>query len=188
MPPVTRNLLIANGVFFLLQMGLGAAIIVPLALWPLGEGFLPWQLVTYAFLHGNLTHLLFNMLGVYSFGSDLERTFGTKRFIVYYLTSAVVAGLTQLVFSAVTGSVYRTVGASAGVVALVLGYLTLFPFRAVVLLMPPIPMKAWVFALVYGVIELVLGVTGTQQGVAHFAHLGGMLGAFLLLLKWRRRA
>jgi membrane associated rhomboid family serine protease len=186
MPPVTRNLLIANGVMFLLQMGLGGAVIVPLALWPLGEGFMPWQLVTYAFLHGGLTHLLFNMIGLYSFGSELERAFGTRRFIIYYVTSAVVAGITQLVFAAATGSVYPTVGASGGVFGLLLGYAMLFPHRTVMLLIPPIPMKAPVFAIAYGVIELVLGVTGTQQGVAHFAHLGGMLGGFLLLMAWRR--
>lgn len=187
MPAITRNLLIANGVVFLLQMGLGAAVVVPLALWPLGEGFLPWQLATYAFLHGSLTHLLFNMLGLYSFGSDLERLFGPGRFVAYYLVSVTVAGLTQLVFSAVTGSVHPTVGASGGVFGLLLGYAMLFPHRTVVLLIPPIPMKAPVFAIVYGVIELVLGVTGTQQGVAHFAHLGGMLGGFLLLMAWRPR-
>lgn len=188
MPPVTRSLLIANGAAFLLQMALGAAVVVPLALWPLGQGFMPWQLVTYAFLHGGLTHLLFNMLGVYSFGADLERAFGPRRFVVYYVTSAVVAGITQLVFAAVTGSPNPTVGASGGVFGLLLGYAMLFPHRTVVLLIPPIPMKAPVFAVVYGVIELVLGVTGTQQGVAHFAHLGGMLGGFLLLMAWRKRS
>jgi membrane associated rhomboid family serine protease len=187
MPPVTRTLLIANGVAFVLQMMLGASIIVPLALWPLGEGFMPWQLVTYAFLHGSVTHLLFNMLGVYSFGADLERAFGTRRFVTYYLTSAVVAGITQLVFAAIAGWPNPTVGASGGVFGLLLGYAMLFPLRRVWLLIPPIPMKAPVFAIAYGVIELILGVTGTQQGVAHFAHLGGMLGGFVLLMAWKRR-
>jgi membrane associated rhomboid family serine protease len=99
----------------------------------------------------------------------------------------VTAAVTQLVFTALTGSVHPTVGASGGVFGLLLAYAMLFPHRTVMLLFPPIPMKAPVFAIVYGVIELVLGVTGTQEGVAHFAHLGGMFGGFLLLFAWRRR-
>jgi membrane associated rhomboid family serine protease len=186
MPPVTRNLLIANGIVFVLLLGLGDALDA-LALWPLGSGFMPWQLVTYAFLHASPAHILFNMLGVYSFGADLERVWGPRRFLVYYLTCAVAAGLTQLVFAAMTGSVYPTVGASGAVFGLLLAFAMLFPHRTVMLLFPPIPMKAPVFAVVFGVLELVLGVTGTQEGVAHFAHLGGMLGGFLLLSAWRSR-
>jgi membrane associated rhomboid family serine protease len=185
MPTATRSLLIANAVIFLLQMALGLG---AFALWPVGAGFAPWQLVTYAFLHGGVTHILFNMLGLFSFGSDLERVWGPKRFLLYYFVAVVTAGITQLVFAAFTGGVYPTVGASGGVFGLLLAYAMLFPQRTVVLLIPPIPMKAWVFALVYAVIELALGVTGTQQGVAHFAHLGGMLGGFLLLMAWRRPA
>jgi membrane associated rhomboid family serine protease len=186
MPPVTRNLLIANGVLFVVTLAVGG-LAVPLALWPLGAGFMPWQLVTYAFLHASLTHILFNMLGVYSFGSDLERLWGPKRYLVYYLTSAVTAGATQLVFAGVTGSPNPTVGASGAVFGLLLAYALIFPHRTVMLLFPPIPMKAPVFALVFGAIELFLGVTGTQQGVAHFAHLGGMLGGFALLAAWGTR-
>lgn len=185
MPPVTLALLAANGVLFLLTMS-AEQLVVPLALWPLGAGFMPWQLVTYAFLHGSLTHLLFNMLGVYSFGSDLERVWGPRRYLIYYMTSVLTAGITQIVFTSVTGSVYPTVGASGGVFGLLLAFAMLFPHRKVLLLIPPIPMKAPVFAVVFGAIELVLGVTGTQEGVAHFAHLGGMLGGFLLLAAWRR--
>lgn len=186
MPPVTRNLLIANFIAFLAAMGLGDSAIAPFALWPLGAGFAPWQLVTYAFLHAGVTHILFNMLGLYSFGADLERVWGGRRFLVYYFTCAVTAGLTQLVFSAVTGSMYPTVGASGAVFGLLLAFALFFPQRRVLLLFPPIPMRAPIFALVYGVIELFLGVTGTQEGVAHFAHLGGMLGGFVLVRLWGR--
>jgi membrane associated rhomboid family serine protease len=185
MPPVTRNLLIANGVFFFVMAAMGG-LAVPLALWPLNAGFMPWQLVTYAFLHASLPHILFNMLGVYSFGADLERVWGPRRFLAYYLACAVAAGLTQLVFAAVTGAAYPTVGASGSVFGLLLAYAMFFPHRTVMLLFPPIPMKAPVFALVFGVLALVLGVTGTADGVAHFAHLGGMAGGFLLLSLWRR--
>jgi membrane associated rhomboid family serine protease len=184
MPPVTLGLVAANVVFFFLAStgGLDAM----LALWPLGAGFMPWQLVTYGFLHASLTHLLFNMLGLYSFGSGLERVWGPRRYLAYYFTCMVTAAVTQLVFARVTGSFYPTVGASGGVFGLLLAYAMLFPQRTVMLLIPPIPMKAPVFAVVYGAIELFLGVTGTQEGVAHFAHLGGMLGGFVLLSWWRR--
>ena len=188
MPPVTRNLVIANFVVFLVELAVGDAAIEPFALWPLGAQFMPWQLVTYAFLHAGVTHILFNMLGLYSFGSDLERIWGSRRFLFYYMTCAIAAGATQLVFAAATGSVYPTVGASGAVFGLLLGFALLFPHRTVLLLFPPIPMKAPIFAIVYGVIELYLGVTGTAEGVAHFAHLGGMLGGFLLLSAWRRRS
>jgi membrane associated rhomboid family serine protease len=184
MPTVTRNLLIANGVMFVLLLGTGGAL-GTLALWPLGGGFMPWQLVTYAFLHASAGHILFNMLGVYSFGADLERVWGPRRFLTYYIACAVAAGVTQLVFAAVTGAVYPTVGASGAVFGLLLAFALIFPHRTVMLLFPPIPMKAPVFALVFGALELLLGVTGTQEGVAHFAHLGGMLGGFLLLVSWR---
>ena len=186
MPPVTLALLIANGAAFFLTAA-APSLVGPFALWPLGAGFMPWQLVTYAFLHGSVTHLLFNMLGVYSFGSDLERAWGSRRYLLYYMTCVLAAGATQLVFTAVSGSVHPTVGASGGVFGFLLAYAMLFPHRTVMLLFPPIPMKAPVFALVFGGIELVLGVTGTMEGVAHFAHLGGMLGGFVLLAAWRRR-
>ena len=184
MPPVTLGLLAANGVVFFLTAAGGIA--AAFALWPLGAGFMPWQLLTYAFLHASLTHLLFNMLGLYSFGSDLERVWGSRRYLAYYTTCVLTAAITQLLFAAVTGSAYPTVGASGGVFGLLLAYAMLFPHRTVMLLFPPIPMKAPVFAIVYGAIELFLGVTGTQEGVAHFAHLGGMLGGFVLLSSWRR--
>jgi membrane associated rhomboid family serine protease len=183
MPPVTLGLVVANVALFFAIGALPAT----LALWPLGAGFAPWQLLTYGFLHAGLTHVLFNMLGVYSFGSDLERVWGPRRYLVYYMTCVVTAGVTQLVFTALTGSVHPTVGASGGVFGLLLAYAMLFPQRTVMLLFPPIPMKAPVFAVVFGAIELVLGVTGTQEGVAHFAHLGGMLGGFVLLVSWLRK-
>jgi len=186
MPRVTQALIIANAAVFLLEMTGGAnALIAQFALWPLGDRFAPWQIVTYAFLHGSLTHVLFNMFGVYMFGSDLERVWGSQRYLVFYTTSVITAALVQLAFAELTGAVYPTLGASGGVFGLLLAFALYFPHRRVMLLIPPIPMPAWVFATVYGVIELVLGVTGTASGVAHFAHLGGMLGGYLLIRHWR---
>lgn len=186
MPRVTQALIIANAVVFLLEMtGSGNALIATFALWPLGERFAPWQLVTYAFLHGSVTHVLFNMFGVYMFGSDLERVWGPRRYLAFYMTSVISAALVQLVFARVTGGFFPTLGASGGVFGLLLAFALYFPHRRVMLLIPPIPMPAWVFATLYGVIELVLGVTGTASGVAHFAHLGGMLGGYVLIRYWR---
>jgi membrane associated rhomboid family serine protease len=187
LPPVTQALILVNGVAFLLELLLGDAFLDPLALWPLNSQFLPWQLITYAFLHSGFAHLLFNMLGVYMFGADLERVWGPRRFLNYYLVCALSAALTQLLVSGVTGAYYPTIGASGAVFGLLLAFATMFPQRMIMPLFPPIPMRAPVFAALYGVLELVLGVTGTQAGVAHFAHLGGMAGGFLLIRYWRAK-
>jgi membrane associated rhomboid family serine protease len=114
--------------------------------------------------------------------------FGQRRFLVYYLGCIFAAALTQLtVLSFVGGEAYPTVGASGGVFGLLLAYGLFFPHHKVMLLIPPIPMPAWLFVTLYGLLEIFLGVTGTQSGVAHFAHLGGMLGGWLLIRQWRRR-
>jgi membrane associated rhomboid family serine protease len=105
--------------------------------------------------------------------------------LTYYLVSVVSAAITQLVVAGMSGTVYPTVGASGGVFGLLLAYGLYFPNSRVMLLFPPIPMPARTFVLVYAVLELFLGVTGTQEGVAHFAHLGGMVGGYLMLRYWR---
>ena len=187
--PVTRALLIANVAVYLLQLVSGNVLMDWLALWPLGYGFMPWQLLTYGFLHGSLGHLLFNMLALYMFGAPLELTWGPRRFLAYYLICVVGAGLWQLAVGwwsvSSGGPVYATVGASGGVFGLLLAYGMLFPNQRVMLLFPPIPMKARTFVILFGVAELVLGFTGWQPGVAHFAHLGGMLFGWLVIRYWR---
>ncbi len=191
MPFVTRALIIANVAMFLLEQA-APGFINALALWPLGAaaagapGFAPWQLVTYAFLHGGLVHLAFNMFALYMFGGAIELVFGTRRYLIYYFACVVSAGLTQLLFAALSGGLYPTIGASGGVFGLLLAYGLYFPNNRVMLIFPPIPMRARTFVFVYAAIELFLGVTGTQEGVAHFAHLGGMLGGFALLRYWPR--
>jgi membrane associated rhomboid family serine protease len=191
MPPATTALIIANVAIFLLQ-GLAPQLIVPFALWPLatsgmniGASFAPWQLVTYAFLHGGLLHLAFNMFALYMFGGALERVFGTRRYLTLYFVSVLSAAATQLAVAMVSGAIYPTIGASGGVFGLLLAYAMYFPHNRVMLLFPPIPMPARTFVVLYAVLELFLGVTGSQEGVAHFAHLGGMIGAWLLLRYWR---
>ncbi len=188
MPPVTQALLLINvAVFFLTDLagpGAGASLVSLFALFPLGEGFLPWQVVTYAFLHGGVNHLIFNMLGLWMFGSELERLWGPRRFIQFYFASVVAAALAQLAVTSFTGSNYPTIGASGGLFGLLLAFGMIFP-RRTILLFFVIPVPARILVLMYGALELFQGVYGTQAGVAHFAHLGGMLGGFLTMQYWR---
>jgi membrane associated rhomboid family serine protease len=187
-----KSLIAANVVMFLLQNAAPGRLDM-LALWPLqpidGQTYFHvWQVVTYAFLHstGNLTHLLFNMLGLWMFGAEIERYVGARRLLACFFASVVTAALTQLLVPPLLGAPPApTIGASGGVFGLLLAYALLFPQRKVVPLIPPIPMPAWLFATVYAGLELVMGVTGTLSGIAHFAHLGGMIGSGLSVLQWR---
>ena len=182
-PPATKTLLLLCVAMFCLDQ------LVPmtglLALWPVGSGrFWPWQLLSYAFLHGDPFHLFFNMLGLWMFGAELERLWGSRRYLLFLLAGVLAAAAAQLVVSYVMSWRDPTVGASGGLFALLLAYGMLFPNRVIMPLFPPIPMKARTFVIVFGVLELVLGLGGAR-GVAHFAHLGGMVGGFLMIRYWR---
>ncbi len=191
LPPATRAILLANVALFLLEQV--PAVFDPLlslfALWPLGPLFHPWQIVTYAFLHDahSITHIFFNMFALYMFGSALESFWGSRRFLVFYFASVVAAACTELLVLTQSRVVEPVIGASGGVFGLLLGFAWYFPRQRLMLLFPPIPMPAWLFVTLYGLLELVLGVTGAQDSVAHFAHLGGMLGGALMILLWRTR-
>ncbi len=184
LPPITQALLLINVAVFCLDIFLGPWFQRMFALWPLGSGFMPWQVVSYAFLHGSMGHLFFNMLGLWMFGSEIERVWGPRRYLHFYFASVLAAAATQLLIGLLFGGA-PTVGASGGLFGLLLAYGMLFPNRTIMPLFPPIPMKAKVFVMVYGGLELLFGVTGTQDGVAHFAHLGGMLGGYLMIRYWR---
>ncbi|MGH8263199.1 MAG: rhomboid family intramembrane serine protease [Steroidobacterales bacterium] len=194
LPPAISALLIANLAGFALQWLVGQENWLPFALWPLatpedaGVGFAPWQLVTYSFLHANPLHLAVNMFALATFGTPLARVGGTRRLLTLYGTAVLTAAATQLLVPPLFDApIAPTLGASGGVFGLLLAYAVLFPRSTVLLIIPPIPMPAWLFATLYAAIELVLGVTQTQAGVAHFAHLGGALGGMLVLWRWRRR-
>lgn len=195
-PPVTRALIIINVGMYLLDEFTGRVLTLYLALWPVDTmtltggvpSFQPWQIITYSFLHGNLPHIFLNMFALFMFGGELERLFGPKRYFNLYFVSVISAAIVQLIFAALAGGdPYPTVGASGGVFGLLLAYAMYFPRRTLILLFPPIPLPAWLFVTIYALIELYSGVTGTAAGVAHFAHLGGMLGAWLLIRYWRGR-
>jgi membrane associated rhomboid family serine protease len=188
MPPITQALLLINVAAFCIDLFLGPWFVRLFALWPIGSYFFPWQVVTYAFLHGSFTHLFFNMFGLWMFGAELERLWGAKRFIQFFTASILAAALLQLAITAATGSVYPTVGASGGLFGLLLAFGMMFPNRIIMPLIPPIPMKAKYFVAIYGAIELFLGVSSNNSGVAHFAHLGGMLGGYIMIRYWRGQA
>jgi membrane associated rhomboid family serine protease len=164
------------------------------ALWPLqpetsdAPAFHLWQLLTYSALHANLTHLTFNMLGLFMFGTEVERVLGARKILMLYAASVACGGFAQLFIDLkLAGDAYPAIGASAGVFGVLVAYALIFPRRRVVLLFPPIPMPAWLFATGYALLELLLGMSREAPGVAHFAHLGGMVGAFALIVFWSRK-
>ncbi|MDD4991060.1 MAG: rhomboid family intramembrane serine protease [Paludibacter sp.] len=248
-PPVTKNLIAINIILFLASVvtpGLFARLgldtnlpdILGLHYWESSK-FNPAQLITYAFMHSGLMHIFFNMFGLYMFGGILEHVWGTKRFLIYYLVTAVGAGIVQQIFwtveyhsviaalkEAVSAgspdaiipfeSTFRqflsfgdlssfnamalidlkkmflnsliTVGASGSVFGLLMAFGWLFPEQKLYLMFIPIPIKARIFVIIYGVIELFQGVANfTGDNVAHFAHLGGMLFGAVLILIWQKR-
>lgn len=211
-PPVVKNLLIINALFFLavsvLPAGTVDLIYARLALffWK-SPFFMPHQVVTYMFLHAGFSHFFFNMFALWMFGRVLEYDLGSRRFLIFYMVCGIGAALLQLgvawfelsgMEEAVrngTVSVAQfasrvnvpTVGASGAIFGILLGFGILHPNSIIMLLFPPIPMKAKYFVIIYGVIELMLGVSGRMDNVAHFAHVGGMLWGWMLLRWWKKR-
>ena len=186
--PVVRALLIANVAIFLLELVAFDPLIELFALWPLDAPyFKPWQVVSYAFLHEGLPHIAFNMFGLWMFGRPLEMLWGGRRFAFYFLACVLSAAGTELLVQNAAPGGPPVLGASGGIYGLLLGFAWYFPRAQFFLLIPPVPLPAWLLATLYGGIELFLGVTGKQPGVAHFAHLGGMLGGAAAILYWRAR-
>src|SRR5436190_2336247 len=197
MARLTKLLIGVNVAVFALEAVSGPGFLATFALWPVGHfivpqfdgpvGFKVWQLITCGFLHANLLHLSINMYALWMFGSDVERAIGPRHYLTLYFSSLLCSSATQLlVVSMMTSAgVYPTVGASGAIFGILLAFGILFPRRTIVLLIPPIPMPAIVFVILYALLELFSGVFGTNQGVAHFAHLGGMLGAYLVIRRWR---
>jgi membrane associated rhomboid family serine protease len=201
LPVVTRALLVVNVLVFLLQQVTGETILAHFALWPIGPhqlarlhdggvlqiGFEPWQLLTYAFLHGSMAHIAFNMIALWMFGGPVENALGARRYTLYYFLCVLGAAAAQLatIWMFQPEDFYPTVGASGGVFGLLLAFAMLYPQAKVFLFFIPVPVPARIAVVGYVILELFLGVTGTQAGVAHFAHLGGALIGFALILYWR---
>ncbi len=185
--PTNKALILANLVVFGLQYLFGYAFENLFSLWlPQSGRFQIWQLITYGFLHGGWLHLFFNMFALYMFGSEIERLFGPRRYLVYYLSCVVGAALMHIIVVMSAGLPgYPMMGASGGVFGLLLAFGMAYPKRMLMLMFPPIPMPAWLFVTLYGILELYLGITQTMSGIAHFAHLGGMATGFVLIRYWQ---
>lgn len=207
-PPVVLNLIIINVLVYMATalLPVGDAIYRYCAL-SLGTPFFhTYQFITYMFLHANFEHIFFNMFALWMFGRTLEYELGSKRFLLYYMVTGVGAGLLQLgvtwieVSSLADGVASGTVspyvlqsrihavtiGASGAVFGVLLAFGMMHPNSMIMLLIPPIPIKAKYFVIGYGLLELYLGMSGSQSGVAHFAHVGGMLWGWLLLRYWKK--
>lgn len=194
--PLVYWLIGANVVLFLLQQASPQMILQWMALWPAGTPdtvayggrslmvpqFWPWQLISYGFLHGGFGHLFFNMFALWMFGLPLEYRWGSHRFAFYYFVCLIGAGLVQLVLASSGDDIYPTVGASGAVFGLLLAYGLTYPKNKIFLIFFPVPIEARWFVIIYGAIELFLGLGGLMPGIAHFAHLGGM--AFGLAVFW----
>ena len=203
--PVVKNLIIANCVALLATtlLPFGDDIIERFALFNVASPlFHSYQVFTYMFLHGGVSHLFFNMFALWMFGRQLEYELGSRRFLIYYMVCGIGAALLQLgvgyaewvhavdargVYGAIDLLRIPTVGASGAVFGLLLAFGVLHPNNIVMLVFPPVRMKAKWFVVIYGLMELFFGLSGFQAGVAHFAHLGGMLWGLALLLWWRSR-
>ena len=190
-PPVVLNLIIINALMLLATelLPVGNRIVGALALFNVESPlFHSYQLVTYMFLHGGFSHLFFNMFALWMFGRTLEYELGSKRFLTYYMVCGIGAALIQYFTALAFGELpLLLVGASGAVMGLLLAFGVMHPNAVIMLLIPPIPMKAKWFVVVYGVIELFFGISGRMDGVAHFAHVGGMLWGFLLLYYWKHK-
>ena len=203
-PPVVKNLIIINALVYMataLIQPAHNAIMEYCALWLGAPLFHTYQFVTYMFVHANFEHIFFNMFALWMFGRTLEYELGSKRFLTYYMVCGIGAALLQmgvgyLEYSGAVADygfraasqllVIPTVGASGAVFGLLLAFGLMHPNAIIMLIIPPIPMKAKWFVIIYGVIELFLGWRGVGN-VAHFAHVGGMLWGFLLLHWWKQR-
>ena len=190
-PPAVKNLIIANCLIFL------ATYLIPKVntllgtygqlFWVGSPNFHIYQFVSYMFLHGSFSHLFFNMFALWMFGRTLEYNLGSQRFLTYYVACGVGAALVQYGVAVLLGELPMfIVGASGAVMGLLLAFGVMHPNAVIMLLIPPIPMKAKWFVIIYALIELFLGWRGVGQ-VAHFAHVGGMLWGFLLLHYWKKR-
>jgi membrane associated rhomboid family serine protease len=195
-PPVIKSLLISNvAIFFLANFfslfsiqgtPLSAIINTMLPLYPWGDGFHVWQLFTYMFMHGGVMHLLLNMLALWMFGMELENGWGSQKFFLYYMLCGVGAGLSNLFIGPLFGSGGPTVGASGAIYGVLIAFGMVYPERPVFVYFL-LPIRAKYFVLLFIAFELFNGVTGTADGVAHFAHLGGAAVGLVYLLIDRRK-
>ena len=189
LPPAVKNLLIINIIIFIGTELIGDPMYQWFALFPIGSPFFRWwQFVTHMFMHGNFAHIFFNMWSLIVFGPLLERLWGSKKFLIFYFVCGLGAALChELVLLTQPLSNIPTVGASGAIYGLLLGFGMLYPNYVLTLVFPPVSLKAKWFVVIFAAIELLTGILGTHDGVAHFAHLGGMLFGLVLILIWKKK-
>lgn len=187
-PPVTRNVLIAIVVMFVAQQILGGAnsgyfIQRYFALFPIASDyFYPWQLITYALLHGNLMHLFFNGFAIWMFGSQIEHYWGEKKYGIFIVVCIIGSGIANALLSNAPA-----IGISGAVYGLLVAYGMMWPNHTIQLILPPIPMKAKYFVMIFAGIALISSINPRNDGIAHIAHLGGAITGFLLIQFWRKK-
>ena len=208
-PTVTKNLLIVNVILYVATLINENFMISTFALfYPTSQYFRWWQILTHMFMHGSIWHIFFNMYALYIFGCVVERMIGTRKFLIFYFLCGFGAAALHIGVEAIQASALMnqiadgsqvaaqsymqmkmtpTVGASGAIYGVLIGYAMLFPTARLTLIFPPITLSAKAWVLIFVGIELLTGITGTADGVAHFAHLGGMLVGWLLILWWRKR-
>lgn len=198
-PPVVKNIIIINVLMLLITMFEERFMIEKFALfYPASPFFKPYQFLTHIFMHGGFAHLFFNMYALWIFGSTLEQVWGGKKFFIYYLVTGLGAaafhtGVNWMESLSYTQIEYHTllmtptVGASGAVFGILLAYGMLFPNTIISLFFPPIALKAKWFVIIYGGLELLLGISQRGSHIAHFAHVGGMLFGFILIKYWQRK-
>lgn len=189
---VVKNLLIINVIMYLgsgILMNTFGSSANMLALQYHPEYFRPYQLITHMFMHANLTHLFFNMFALFMFGPILETTWGSKRFFIYYFFTAFGALALHTFVNYLLYDSFQempgVLGASGAVFGLLLGFGVYYPNNVIQLLIPPIPIKAKYFVMIYAALELYLGFSNFNSGIAHFAHLGGALFGLIMIWGWR---
>jgi len=193
LPPVTKALILLCTAVFCLQTllpytPLGHLVEIGLGLWPIGSGrFMPWQVLTYAFLHGSFLHLFFNMYGLWMFGAELEGLWGTRRYLQFLAVSAITGGLVFLLLEVILGAGSLLIGASGALYGLLLANAMLFPHRPMLLIIPPVQTTMRTFVIVFGLISVFMIGLQAPNWMAEFAHLGGVLGGWLMILYWRGR-
>lgn len=189
-PPVVKNLIILNVLAWIAQMTLDAQYHITNegALWPVSTpNFEPYQVFTTMFLHGGFTHILFNMFALFMFGRVLENVWGAKRFLIYYLACGVGASAAHLIMQELMHSYVPAIGASGAIMGVMVAFAFLFPNTELMIIPIPIPLKAKWVVLGYVLLDL-FGGFGNVMGdnIAHFAHLGGALTGFIILLIWNK--
>ncbi|HYW36242.1 MAG TPA: rhomboid family intramembrane serine protease [Balneolaceae bacterium] len=192
-PPALKHLIIVTVLVYIASWtpGIGKYLQIYAPLYPMkSPHFYPWQFVTYLFMHANFLHIFFNLFALWMFGQAIENYWGSKRFLIYFFLCGIGGGLAYVLINnnpvmTTQGLEYiPTVGNSGAVFGILLAFGMMFPDRPIIFLFFPFPIKAKYFVAMYGALELFSGITGTEQGVAHFAHIGGMVVGFILIKYW----